>query len=123
MLWNKQTTKKIGDEHELLACHYLERQGLTIIEQNFHSRGGELDIIAQESNTLVFVEVKYRKNKNYGGAISAISPNKQEKIRRTAQYYMQQAALNEYNTACRFDVIAIEGCGNKAEFNWLKNAF
>lgn len=123
MLWNKPTTKTIGDKHEQLACQFLEGQGLTILQQNFHSRGGELDIIAQDANTLVFVEVKYRKKKDYGGAISAVSNSKQEKIRRTAQYFMQQAALNEYNTACRFDVIAIEGFGDKAEFNWLKNAF
>ena len=76
----------------------------------------------KDGNCVVFVEVKYRKNKAFGGAISAVSISKQEKIRRAAAFFLQQQGLNAYNTACRFDIIAIEG-GHIPEFIWLKNAF
>lgn len=126
MIWNKKssndTQTNIGRHWEAKARNYLEQQKLTLIAANFHSRQGEIDLIMKEAETLVFVEVKYRKTKNFGGAISAVSISKQEKIRRTAAFFLQQQGLNAYNTACRFDIIAIEG-GNTPELIWLKNAF
>jgi len=77
---------------------------------------------------LVFVEVKYRKNNAYGGAINAISALKQKKIISAAQFFLQKNNLNPENQACRFDVIAIEGSdesnnGKSQQIHWLKNAF
>ncbi len=111
-----------GDYWEAQALKYLKQQQLTFIQANFHGRLGEIDLIMKEGNTIVFVEVKYRKNKRFGGAISAIGIAKQEKIRKTAAFFLQQQGLNAYNTACRFDIVAIEG-GNIPEIIWLKNAF
>lgn len=78
-----------------------------------------------DSDVLVFVEVKFRSNKSFGGAISAISRAKQQKLTRTAQYYMQQQGLSEQ--PARFDVIAIEGSSQSAscddDIQWIKNAF
>jgi putative endonuclease len=76
-----------------------------------------------EADTWVFFEVKYRRSNSFGGAISAISGQKQQKIRQCAAYYLQQAGLNEYNTSCRFDVIALQGDITNPEITWLKNAF
>ncbi len=124
MPWtNRPTTRDTGEVTELLAIKYLTRQGLVIQEKNVHSRLGEIDIIMKEDKTFVFVEVKYRSSANFGGAISAISPKKQQKIKKTAAFYLQQCGLNEYNTPCRFDVVALEGNINNPEIIWLKNAF
>lgn len=128
MLWNKadnttKATTKIGKQSEQLAAEYLTKKGLTVVKSNFHCRFGEIDIIAKDGNTFIFIEVKYRSNVNYGGAISAVSPSKQEKIKKSAQIYLQQHALNEYNTACRFDVIAMQGQLNSPEITWLTNTF
>lgn len=123
MLWTKATTRKVGEETELFARSYLEGKGLTHITSNFHSKSGEIDLIFREQNTLVFVEVKYRKSAAFGGPLSAVSQTKQQKLRSTAAFYMQQCGINENSTACRFDVIGLLGPLTKPEVTWLKNAF
>ncbi len=77
----------------------------------------------REGDTFVFVEVKYRKSTRFGGAIAAISATKQKKVKHCVTFYLQQAGLNEYNTPCRIDVIALEGDINQPVVTWLKNAF
>ena len=134
MLWNKNnsdegspskvtTSTDKGNITEQYAEHYLSNQGLTLIEKNFHCRRGEVDLIMRDGDTLVFVEVKYRKNSGFGGAISAISVTKQQKIKYCIAFYLHQAGLNEYNTACRIDVVALEGDIRQPKVTWLKNAF
>lgn len=128
LLWNKkpvttQTTTQTGKITENFAAEYLALQRLTLIDQNFHSKYGEIDLIMLDGETYVFVEVKYRKNNNYGGGLMAVSHSKQEKIRFCAKFYLQQKQLNEYNTPCRFDIVALEGNIRKPKIDWLKNAF
>lgn len=129
MLWHKlnkltqTTTKTQGDSWELYAEHYLVNNGLSLIAKNFYSRQGEIDLIMKDDDCLVFVEVKYRKNNQFGGAISAVTHQKQQKIIKTATFFLQQQNLNEYNTACRFDIVAIEGDVKNPKIQWLKNAF
>lgn len=124
MSWISQlTSKNKGDITESFAKQFLTKKGLVFVTQNFHSRYGELDLVMKDGETFVFVEVKYRKNNLYGGAISTISSKKQQKLKLCAAFYFQQAQLNEYNTAYRFDVIALEGDLNLPEVTWLKNAF
>ncbi|REL30726.1 YraN family protein [Thalassotalea euphylliae] len=124
MRWIKQlTTKNIGEQTEQLAAQHLREQGLNCLTCNFSSKYGEIDIIAQDGEVLVFVEVKYRKQANYGGAIAAISAAKQQKLKLCASFYLQQAQLNEYNTPCRFDVVALQGPIEQPNVTWLKNAF
>lgn len=117
------TTTEIGAITEQVAREYLNDHGLRFITQNFHSYQGEIDLIMQDQDTLVFIEVKYRKAANFGGAISAVSYQKQHKLRRCAAFYLQKSGLNEYNTPCRFDVIALQGKINQLHITWLKNAF
>ena len=120
---SKEKSSK-GKQGENIACHYLKKQGLKIIDKNFHSRFGEIDIILKDKDTVVFTEVRYRKNKDYGGPLESITPQKQDKIRKTALIYLQK---NNGNMNMRFDVLAI--CGenleqtSQLEIEWIKNAF
>lgn len=124
MLWSKEnSTRATGSVTEQFAKQYLIGQGLSFVDENIHCRQGEIDLIMQETNTLVFIEVKYRKNNNFGGAIAAVSASKQRKIKHCATFYLHKMKLKEYNTPCRFDVIALEGDINQPQVTWLKNAF
>lgn len=128
----KKQPRKRGEFFEGLAADFLQRQGLIVLARNFACRQGEIDLICQHGAscdikssaalpTLVFVEVKYRQSRNYGGAISAVPFAKQRKLRYTAQYYMVCHGINENYTPCRFDVIAIEGSVDNIQ--WITNAF
>nr|WP_274620634.1 YraN family protein [Colwellia maritima] len=101
----------------------MQDQGLVFIDKNIHCRQGEIDLIMKDKQTFVFVEVKFRKNNQFGGAIAAVSQAKQNKIKHCVAFFLHQAKLNEYNTPCRFDVIALEGDINNPQITWLKNAF
>lgn len=99
-----------------MACQYLTQSGLKLIEKNYSCALGEVDLIMQDTgNTLVFIEVRYRKNTLYGGAAASVTKSKQQKLIRTAQHYLQK---QRYLPACRFDVIAVEN----NQINWIKNA-
>ncbi|TYK66148.1 YraN family protein [Colwellia echini] len=120
---NQVTSTDKGQITELFAEQYLLQQGMTPVARNFHARQGEVDLIMLDGETLVFVEVKYRKNTSFGGAIAAIPVSKQNKIKHCVTFYLHQAGLNEYNTPCRVDVIALVGDINQPQVTWLKNAF
>ena len=113
-----------GKVAEAIACDHLENNGLQLIDKNFNSRYGEIDLIMRHKDSLVFVEVRYRKNLDYGGALASVTPTKQQKIIKTALYYMQKQG-REFNA--RFDVIAITGAmGTSSQplrIEWIQNAF
>jgi len=113
-----------GKAAEEIACSHLKKHGLKLIDKNFYSRYGEIDLIMQDQDTLVFVEVRYRKNLDYGGALESVTPSKQKKIQTTALYYIQKKG-GEYNS--RFDVVALTGNDinnkNKLSIEWIQNAF
>ena len=127
LLWtnkaDKTNNKAIGAVTEQFAKQYLIQQGLTFVDENIHCRQGEIDLIMKDDDLLIFIEVKYRKNSHFGGAIAAVSNVKQNKIKHSATFYLHKMNLNEYNTPCRFDVIALEGDINQPQVTWLKNAF
>jgi putative endonuclease len=120
---NSHSTQDKGQTSESFALQYLVDNGLQYLVKNYRNRQGEIDIILLEGDIHVFVEVKYRKNGQFGGAISAVTYKKTQKIKQCAKFYLQQEGLNEYNTPCRFDIIALEGDINKPQISWLKNAF
>jgi putative endonuclease len=93
----------------------LRQQGLTLVERNFRCKGGEIDLVMQDSCALVFVEVRKRADKSHGGAAASVTHGKQKRLIIAAQIYLQRYKMPP---ACRFDVIAIDG----AELIWLKNA-
>lgn len=110
--------RKIGDEQEVLACRYLEKQGVRLRERNFRCRQGEIDIIGYEKEYLVFFEVKYRKDDSRGNASEAVGFRKQRKICRVSDYYRMIHGCPS-DTPVRFDVIAIDG----GRIEWIRNAF
>lgn len=115
-----QTPRARGQQAEDLACKYLKAQGLKIIKRNYYCKGGEIDIIARDKCTLVFVEVRMRKNNCYGGALSSVDAAKQHKLRHSAYCYLNQQHINPAQLAVRFDIIAFE---QAEQIHWLKNAF
>lgn len=111
-----------GRQAEEIACHYLLDKGLKLLEQNYRCRGGEIDLIMQHDYSIVFVEVRYRRNNRYGsGAESVIRP-KQQKMIATALHYLQSHSKTS-RSATRFDVISIHGETGNANIEWIRDAF
>jgi putative endonuclease len=110
-------SSRIGDDAETAALDYLQQQGLKLIERNYHSRRGEIDIIMEDSHTLIFVEVKYRQSAHFGTAAEMVTLKKQQRIIAAALHYLQQHKLDR---ACRFDVVAITP---RSGVEWIKGAF
>lgn len=108
-----------GQQFELLALQYLQQQGLTLVQQNFQCKAGEIDLIMRDAAQLVFVEVKYRASSAFGGAAAAVTAAKQQKLIRAARWYLQQQGQSA--AACRFDVVAIDG-QQPYQYNWIRNA-
>lgn len=100
--------RKLGQEKEVLAAEYLTEQGYHVLERNFYSRAGEIDIIAQDKEYLVFIEVKYRKNAAAGHPEEAVTKAKQRRLVMAARYYLTVRRLPQA-ALCRFDVVAITG--------------
>jgi len=117
-----------GKAQELQAARHLQSQGLQLVSRNYRSRFGEIDLIMTDSKTLVFVEVRYRRNNSYGDAIDSVTTSKQKRIRLTAAYYLQSHPRLQHSR-CRFDVIglshapAANGNAGQLRFDWIKNAF
>ncbi|WP_020182940.1 MULTISPECIES: YraN family protein [unclassified Methylotenera] len=103
---------------EKIAATFLTQQGLKLVTSNFHCRYGEIDLIMQEGTTLVFVEVRLRTNPTFGSAAASITPQKQQKLINTAQFYLQQHALN---LPCRFDAVLLNKA-DMAQVEWVRNA-
>ncbi len=110
--------RTLGARYEELAAGYLTEHGLRILERNYRTRFGEIDLIADDGGTLVFAEVKYRRDASKGMPEESVGPQKQNVIRRQAQAYMAVKGLNDM-TPCRFDVIGVLG----SEIRWIRNAF
>jgi putative endonuclease len=111
-----------GSWAEQHACRHLEREGLTLVEQNFSTRFGEIDLVMRDASTLVFVEVRLRRDVRYGHPAETINRAKQMRLRRTAEVYLRGRAGGGYPD-CRFDVVAIIGDRHQAEVEWIRNAF
>ena len=97
--------KTIGERGEEIACAYLKGQKFTIVERNFRCKGGELDIIARDGKTLVFVEVKARRTLSFGPPQMAVTPFKQRQISKAALTWL--ARKKRFGASARFDVVAI----------------
>lgn len=97
--------RKKGNDYERVAGAYLESQGYQILEYNFYTRGGEIDIIAKHEGYLVFLEVKYRKDEEKGHPLEAVQPQKQRAISKCALYYMKKKGFA--SVPVRFDVVGI----------------
>ena len=99
--------RKTGTDYERAAGFYLEQEGWKILEYNYRTRNGEIDIVARDGEYLVFCEVKYRSDGKKGSPLEAVDARKQQRFRRAALYYLTEHGKSD--VPCRFDVIGIEG--------------
>lgn len=117
----------LGNKGEDYAVKILKKQKYKILERNFTIRGGEIDIVAKDGETLVFVEVKMRKNKDHGAPEEFVDARKRQKLIYTAKCYISSRGISD--TDCRFDVVSIiakespEGKLIPEDVNIIKNAF
>ena len=107
-----------GPWGEALAAEYLRKKRYAILASNYRCKFGEIDLIARDGRTLVFVEVKYRRSRAYGNPAEAVDGRKQHTICRVSDYYRMTHGISE-DQPCRFDVAAIEG----DEVCLIRNAF
>jgi putative endonuclease len=110
--------RSVGSKYEDMAVSFLYAQGVKVIERNFRSRYGEIDIVGHDGDYYIFFEVKYRKTGALGDPALAVDQRKQYRISRVADYFRVYRKLKD-NDNVRFDVIAILG----DEIKWYKNAF
>ena len=113
--------QQFGKESESTAVRHLKKKGYKIIEQNYRTKLGEIDIIAKENNTIVFVEVKSRKSVSFGNPKYAVTPKKMRKISMVALYFLK--VTNQSDSKARFDVVSISPGGKDPEIEIIKNAF
>lgn len=118
-------SRSSGQQAEQTALDYLQQQGLKPVTQNYHCRRGEIDLIMRDGDTLVFIEVRARRNDRFGSALESITADKQSRIIATAQHYLQQ---NRQQQNCRFDVVAVrilaaETGQNHRVTDWIRDAF
>ncbi len=97
--------QNLGQSGEDIAAEFLSKNGYRVLTRNYRCRLGEIDIIAKEGGTLVFIEVKTRKGEAYGSPAAAVTSKKQRQISKTAQYYL--AEHNLFDAPARFDVVSL----------------
>ncbi len=108
---------KRGGDAESAALSFLEERGLRLVERNYRCRMGEIDLIMREKDTLVFVEVRKRSSRDFGGAAASITDAKQKKLIHAARHYLSKFGSEP---ACRFDALLYDETGKP---EWIKNAF
>lgn len=119
MKWLRRTRQQqTGGDGELAAEQELMAAGLKLVTRNYHCRGGEIDLIMQDGNTLVFVEVRVRNNSRFGSAEESIGFRKQQRLQTAALHFLQHHRQYQH-AACRFDSY----CVTDGKAQWLKNAF
>jgi putative endonuclease len=107
-----------GAQAEDLACAHLERAGLRLLTRNYRCPQGEVDLVMDDRDTLVFVEVRYRRSDAFGTPAETVDRRKQARLQAAAGHYLLTHSVDR---ACRFDVVAVSG--RDARIEWLRNAF
>lgn len=109
---------KVGEQAERIAATYLQRKGLALVDANYRCRWGEIDLVLRDRGIMVFVEVKLRRSKSFGGAAYSIGLRKQARIIAAARHYL--AGVKEM--PCRFDVVLLESL-EPPRIEWIRDAF
>lgn len=112
---------RLGKSGESIAARHLEKLGYCILERNYRSPRGEIDLVARQGHTIVFVEVKTRRNHRYGNPKAAVTPAKQRKISMVALHYLK--SRNQLQARARFDVVTIHPPGASDRIELIQNAF
>lgn len=110
--------RSAGEQAEALAATFLERQGLRVLHRNWRVRGGEIDLICDDRGCLVFVEVRLRTQRAFGGAAASITAAKQKRLILAARHYL----AGRREQLCRFDAVLLSGL-TEADIEWIRNAF
>jgi len=114
--------RSAGAHYEDVALAHLERAGLALIERNYQCRYGEIDLVMRDRDTLVFVEVRYRRASGFGDGIDSVHAGKRAKLVRAAEVFLANHPRLA-GAACRFDVLAIAGDTGMPSLDWRRNAF
>lgn len=117
--FKRRSSSQQGAKAERVAERFLRKAGLKLIGRNYYCRFGEIDLIMQDDEHLVFVEVRQRTSGRFGGAAASVSYRKQLRLIRTARFYL--AYTGDTDTPCRFDVVAVSTAHSNPE--WIRNAF
>lgn len=120
MIFNTKPTStiQVGEIAEERALQHLKKHQLKFVEKNYRCAMGEIDLIMEDGSTLVFVEVRFRKNSAFGSAVESVTPAKQKKVRNSAQHYLLTQKIGE-SRPTRFDIVGIDN----NDIVWLQNAF
>jgi putative endonuclease len=111
----------LGRRGERAAEKYLRRNGYRIVARNFRAAGAEIDLVAMDGETLVFVEVKTRRSRISGAPEEAVDERKQTRMRRAAEVFARRYRADEVEM--RFDIAAVDASGRRLEIELLRNAF
>lgn len=118
-------SRRFGDFQERQASKFLQRQGLQLLCRNYQCRQGEIDLVMQDtSGFLVFIEIRFRRQRHYGDPVATIDVRKQRKIRHAAASFLQ-ANPRLAHLPCRFDVVGISPAADRQgnRFEWIRSAF
>ena len=119
---NPRNTTVRGKQAEDVALKHLQQKNFRLLQRNFNCKGGELDLVMMDRDELVFVEVRYRHNINYGDGIESINSQKQRKLRIAAETWLQRNHHILFQ-GCRFDVVSVQGSAPNFEVEWIDDAF
>lgn len=111
-----------GRAAEQLAESHLARRGLVTLDRNYRCPGGEIDLVMRDRDTLIFVEVRMRAGRQFGGAEESVDRRKQARIARCAEHYLQTRG-GPRGLDCRFDVVALCRSGDQYDVSWIRDAF
>ena len=117
MFGRRPSARQTGDDKEALARRFLEQHGLRHVAHNVRCRHGEIDLVMRDAETLIFVEVRYRRSERFGSAAASVDRRKQARLTAAAGFYLQR---HPSDLPCRFDVVSI-GIGDQVQ--WIRNAF
>jgi len=117
---NGNTAWSLGRSAERRAERLLRRAGLRCLARNWRCRGGELDLVMADGDTVVFVEVRRRSGSSHGNAAASVGPRKQRRIVHAALYYLQTL---EATPECRFDLVTLDGAPGAEVIRWIPAAF
>lgn len=115
-------SRSAGDAFEGAAETFLRQQGLQPVARQVRYRCGEIDLVMRDASVLVLIEVRYRQSRRFGGALESVTNRKQRRIASAAALYLADHP-ELARLACRFDVVAIEGSLDQAQFDWRRDAF
>ena len=112
----------MGRDAEDLAERFLTRRGLLPVCRNYRCRRGEIDLVMHDADTLVFVEVRRRTSRTFGGGLGSIDTRKRARLLAAAEHYLMMHRIGD-DHPCRFDVVAIDGPARRTTIEWVSDAF